>query len=424
MLLARYPKVASANIYTAAVLADEPTVRALLARDSSLAASSGGPRGWDALTHLCFSRYLRIDKSRADDFTATACALLEAGASANTGWWDTIDDPPRRVPETAIYGAAGIAQHPGLTRVLLEYGADPNDEETPYHVAEGDDHEVLGILLESGRFNARSLATLLVRKANWHDVEGLHLALEHGADPNFLTVWGATPLQTSIHCDNSPTMVALLLDHGGDPALPNGRDGQSAIQMAVRRGRGDILDLFEQRGVALLLSPPDALIAACARGDGATARRLADRDPDDVVQLRAVGGIVLANFAGVGNLEGVRCLLDLGVAPGAVHGTADPYWDLTPETTALHQAAWRARHEVVRELIARGAPIDVLDSKGRTPLAMAVKACTNAYWKPKREPDSVAALLAAGATTEGIDLPTGYDAIDALLLAQKRPISS
>jgi ankyrin repeat protein len=363
MLLARYPKVASANIYTAAVLADEPTVRAFLARDSTLATSPGDPRRWDALTHLCFSRYLRLDKSRADAFTATARALLEAGARANTGWWDTIDDPPRRVPETAIYGAAAIAQHPGLTRVLLEYGADPNDEETPYHVAEGDDHTVLRILLKSGRFNARSLATLLVRKANWHDMEGLRLALEHGADPNFLTIWESTPLQASIRCDNSRAMVALLLEHGGDPALPNGRDGQSAIQMAVRRGRGDILDLFEQRGTALRLSPPDTLIAACGRGDGAAARPLADSDPDAVVQVLAVGGAVLSNFAGVGNLEGVRCLLDLGVAPGAVHGTADPYWDVTPETTALHQAAWRARHEVVRELIARGAPIHVLDSK-------------------------------------------------------------
>jgi ankyrin repeat protein len=423
MLLARYPETGAASIYIAAVLANEPTVRAFLARDSSLATSPGGPHRWDALTHLCFSRYLRLDKPRADAFTTTARALLEAGASANTGWWDTIDDPPRQVPETAIYGAAGIAQHPGLTRLLLEYGADPNDEETPYHVAEGDDHTVMRILLESGRFNARSLATLLVRKANWHDMEGLHLTLEHGSDPNFLTVWGYTPLQTSIRCDNSPAMLALLLDYGGDPTLPNSRDGQNAIQMAVRRGRGDILDLFEQRGIALRLSPPDTLIAAFARGDGATARSLADSDPNHMAQLLATGGAVLSDFSGVGNVEGVRCLLDLGVEPGAFHGTADSYWDVTRETTALHQAAWRARHEVVRELIARGAPIHVLDSKGRTPLAMAVKACTDAYWKAKRKPDSVAALLAAGATTEGLDLPTGYDAIDALLLIQKADFS-
>jgi ankyrin repeat protein len=142
-----------------------------------------------------------------------------------------------------------------------------------------------------------------------------------------------------------------------------------------------------------------------------------------LAQLLATGGPVLTDFAGVGNLEGIRCLLGLGVSPEGVHGFADPYWDVTAKTTALHQAAWRARHDIVRELIAHGAPIDVLDSKGRTPLEMAVRACTDSYWKPMRKPDSVAALLAAGATTEGLDLPTGYDAIDTLLLAQNKPIS-
>ena len=95
------------------------------------------PYGWDALTHLCFSRYLRLDAARSDAFVRTARALLDAGASANTGWYEMIDYPnPRPVLESAIYGAAGVAHHAGLTRLLLDYGADPNDEETPYHAAE------------------------------------------------------------------------------------------------------------------------------------------------------------------------------------------------------------------------------------------------------------------------------------------------
>jgi hypothetical protein len=52
----------------------------------------------------------------------------------------------------------------------------------------------------------------------------------------------------------------------------------------------------------------------------------------------------------------------------------------------------------------------------RSAIQLAVKACTDSYWKYRRRPDSVAALLAAGATIEGIDLPSGYDAIDALLV--------
>jgi hypothetical protein len=90
---------------------------------------------------------------------------------------------------------------------------------------------------------------------------------------------------------------------------------------------------------------------------------------------------------------------------------------MTPNSTALHHAAWRAHHEVVRELIARGAPIHATDLRGRTALQLAVKACIDSYWVRRRKPDSVAALLAAGATAEGIDLPTGYEAIDQLLMA-------
>src|SRR5271155_1697109 len=64
MILERYPQVAAANIYTAAVLADASAVGGFLARDPKSSRAKGGPRDWDALTYLCFSRYLRIDKTR------------------------------------------------------------------------------------------------------------------------------------------------------------------------------------------------------------------------------------------------------------------------------------------------------------------------------------------------------------------------
>ncbi|HTD55299.1 MAG TPA: hypothetical protein VK670_07940, partial [Silvibacterium sp.] len=106
MILSRYPEVAKANIHTAAILADEAGVREFLARDAGTAAATGGPYGWDALTHLCFSRYLRSDKARSEAFVRTARALLDAGASANTGWVEMIDHPtPRPLFESAIYGA-------------------------------------------------------------------------------------------------------------------------------------------------------------------------------------------------------------------------------------------------------------------------------------------------------------------------------
>jgi hypothetical protein len=221
MILARYPHVAAASTYTAAILADEASVRAFLARDPSSATAKGGPLGWDALTHLCFSRYLRLDRTRSEAFVRTARALLDAGASPNTGWIEIIDHPnPRRVLEAAIYGAAAVAQHAGLTQLLLERGADPNDEETAYHAIESYDNTVLKILLESGKLNQRSLSTALLRKCDWHDLDGLRLVLEHGANPNWMTVWGLTALHQAIRRDNRLAIVEVLLDRGADPAIP------------------------------------------------------------------------------------------------------------------------------------------------------------------------------------------------------------
>jgi ankyrin repeat protein len=414
-----YSEVSNANIYSAAVLGDAATVRRLLALDPKLATAKGGPHDWDALTYLCFSRYLRIDTARSDGFVGAARALLQAGAQADTGWVEYIDTPPRPVPETAIYAAAGIARNVDLTRLLLEYGANPNDEETPYHVAETYDNAVLQVLLDSGRLNEVSLATIAGRKCDWHDDKGLHLVLERGANPNYRTVWKYTPFQQSIRRDNGLVMIEDFLDHGADPKLPNDSDGRNAIQMAAWHGRGDILELLERRGVGLKLGGLDALVAACARADLGAARSLLREDPALLAQLLANSSELLGHFAGTANDGGIRCLLELGVSPGTLCAH-DRYWDLAADSTALHVAAWRANHNVVKTLLAAGTPINARDQRGRTALQLAVKACIDSYWKYRRKPDSVAALLAAGATADGIELPTGYQAIDDLLLTGQK----
>jgi ankyrin repeat protein len=344
--------------------------------------------------------------------------LFEAGAHANTGWTEYIDDPPRPVNEAAIYGAAGVAQNPGLTQLLLDHGADPNDEETPYHVPETYDNTVLEILLRSSRFNQVSLATVAVRKCDWHDDKGLELALAHGADPNYQTRWEYTLFQHAIRRDNGLVMIEAILDRNADPYLPNNADGRNGIQMAAHHGRGDILTALEQRGFDLRLESLDAIVAACARADLETARSLATADPQLLAKVLAMGGALLARFAGADNDAGVRSLLALGVSAAELWPHGDPYWELTHNSTALHVAAWRAHHNVVRTLIAAGTPVNAHDERNRTALQLAIRACTDSYWKYRRRPESVAALLAAGAVTDNIELPTGYDAIDDLLRIQ------
>ena len=87
-------------------------------------------------------------------------------------------------------------------------------------------------------------------------------------------------------------------------------------------------------------------------------------DPELVRQIVARGGKLLGEFAGVGNTEGVRHLLDLGVDVSALDKDGDGYWGVAKNSMALHVAAWRAQHGTVKLLVERGAPIDVHDGKG------------------------------------------------------------
>lgn len=410
-ILAAHPEVAGRNIHTCAILGDDGGVRRLVERDPAGATAKGGPHGWDALTHLCFSRYLRLDRARADAFARAARSLLDAGASANTGFFEKNHQPEPEW-ESALYGAAGVAHNPEVTRVLLERGADPNDGETVYHSPETYDNAALKLLVETGKLTADNLGTMLVRKHDWHDYEGVKYLLEHGADPNHGRRRGRCAIRHAIARDNALQIIELLLDHGADPAIKE--DGRSAIAMAARRGRSDLLALFERRGIPIALDAVDRLIAACARNDAEGVREIAKREPGLVSELVAQGGKLLAEFAGVGNTDGVRQLLDLGVNVRALY-EGDGYFGIAKDSTALHVAAWKAWHDTVKLLIERAASVNAKDGRGRTALALAVKACVDSYWTNRRSPESVAALLGAGASVEGVEFPCGYAPVDELL---------
>jgi len=184
--------------------------------------------------------------------------------------------------------------------------------------------------------------------------------------------------------------------------------------MAARRGRGDVLELLERRGWAIELQGVERLIAACARNDAAGVRAISGRDPHLVREVLAEGGKLLAEFAGTWNTEGVRHLLDLGVPVTALY-EGDGYFDIAQDSTALHVAAWKGVPSTVQLLIERGAPIDAKDGRGRTALALAVRACVDSYWTYRRTPEAVRALLEAGASVSGVAVPSGYAEVDELL---------
>jgi ankyrin repeat protein len=179
------------------------------------------------------------------------------------------------------------------------------------------------------------------------------LLLEHGADPNHMTHWGFTALHQAIRRDNARRNIETILNHGGDATRTTRSDGRSSVALAARRGRRDLLELFEQRGIRTDLHGVEQLIAACARSDSASVHAIADAEPGLVRQLVSEGGRLIAEFAGNGNTDGVRLLLDLGVDVAARFTDGDAYRGIAQDSTALHVAAWRARHATVKLLIER-----------------------------------------------------------------------
>ncbi len=423
-ILAAHPEIAQNSIHVAAILGDDAAVRQFIAADPQNATKKEAPYDGDALVYLCLSKYLRLDPARSASFMRAATALLDAGADPNTGF--TAKDEYGDF-ETALYGAAAVAQHAELTRLLLARGADPNDTETFYHTPESYDNAALKVLVESGKMRPDLLAGMLLRKADIHDYDGMKYLLEHGADPNLMTMWGYTALHQPLRRDNHLRNIELLLDHGADPSIKTtaevraiftpdfgGKGQRSGFVIAAHRGRADVLAALERRGFALEFNGVDRLIAACARGNAQAANAIAASELQLIKELLAQGGTLLAEFAGNGNTKGVQQLLDLGVPVDARYG-GDPYFDIAKDSTALHVAAWKAWPKTVKLLIERGANVNAQDAKNRTPLMLAVKACVDSYWTNRRSPESVEALLQAGASISGVDFPCGYAEVDELL---------
>ncbi len=144
-ILAAHPEIRTAGIHTAAILGDENAVRRFLADDPQSVSRKAPPYDADALVYLCFSKYLRLDPKLTPAFLRIATALLDAGADPNAGFQSTGEYPDF---ESCLYGAAGVAHHAELTRLLLERGGDPNDNETFYHAPESYDLSALKVLVE------------------------------------------------------------------------------------------------------------------------------------------------------------------------------------------------------------------------------------------------------------------------------------
>jgi ankyrin repeat protein len=345
---------------------------ALSLGDASRVADAVAPGGPLALPPLFYVTRSRI----ASDAVAAARDLLARGADPNGPGgeeWTNL----------SIACSRGDA---ALARLLLDAGAEPDDNDSLYHSAEPVDAACMQLLLERG---ARVTGT----NALWHALdyerlERVRMLLEHGGDPNESPWWPA--LHHAVARGRSAAFIHLLAEHGADPRQLD-RRGRTAYQHAVRRGREDLAEALESIGSPTAVTAEDEALRALARGEAAPEIELDDDARDVLIELA------------MGSPEGLARVL-AGVGPNF-----SAQWGGGPRGTLLHQAAWFGRADFVETLLRHGADVDArVETEYDTPLGWCA---VGSRYSPQHPNDSFSSpdadfvgvarlLLAAGASNE------------------------
>jgi ankyrin repeat protein len=361
-ILSRHPEIARDSLYTAVICGELAEVERILAErpqaasekssatdpDRAGAGDSGdrfkktlGPKGWEPLLYLCFTR-LPLAAAN-DNAVAIARALLDRGADPNAYF---MAGDSRYTPLVGVIGEGeeNRPPHPqreALTRLLLERGADPYDIQVFYNV-----HFHGDVLWYLKLIYAQAVKS--GRQADWDDPEWSMIDLGgFGAGARFLL---------GIAIEKSDLELAeWLLAHGASPnaaPAPGGKQPKRSLhEESLRRGHKEMADLLVRYGATpsvLALEGEEAFAAACFQLDREKARALLAGHPE---YLLVPGPMFMA--AERDRADVVTLLLDLGMSPDVQDAQAQ---------RVLHVAAYNDSVHVAELLIKRGAAIDPVDS--------------------------------------------------------------
>jgi hypothetical protein len=206
----------------------------------------------------------------------------------------------------------------------------------------------------------------------------VRLLIERGANVNAKSVRGRTPLLMAASANGTTGVVKLLLAKGADVNAADGI-GLTPLIAAAAVGNSAAARLLLERGADARVTARDgqlstALMGAAAHGDAGLTRLLLARKPEVAVASPAGSGTVKNGIVAFGGVS------------------------------ALHFAVVGHNPDVVKLLLDAGAPIDLKDMRGMTPLMFAVAT-------DHVEPRIIRMLLDSGASTT-VKTPENETAID------------
>jgi ankyrin repeat protein len=308
--------------------------------------------------------------------------------------------------ETALYAACGVSNNAKLAKLLLNAGAEVNDGDASYHVAEFDNCDCIQVLFEHG-MDENHRATVLLRKLDFEDADGVRAILRWGADPNAHGVWGKSSLHQAIMRRRSLEVIKALLDAGANPNDLR-QDGASVYYLAARYGRPDVVELLHQFGLCPPeLTPTEKLVAACGLADESTARQLTEQHSRLINTLNDDQRSAICDCGRSGSTRAIQVMLAVG-------------FDITQQDnqgfTPLHWAAWYGHLECVNMLLERGAPVDITNNYNGEALDSAIWGYANSDGDDRNCRAIITSLVAAGADIERVTpFPSGHAESDALL---------
>jgi ankyrin repeat protein len=275
---------------------------------------------------------------------------------------------------------AVMGNHTGLVTFLLERNIDINIKTTSgatslHEAVRGGNIDIITMLIKSNAdVNAKDASgntPLHVGIPSNVYLDVISILLSSGAEVNLRDDHGDTPLHIAVMLNRSVESVQLLLDSGSDVHIRN-INGKTPLFIAVQEQRFALIPLLLASGSEIFATDNNGitLFDISVRANDATFELLVT---GDTINQRDSQGNTVLHCAVInrGNIKQIAFILDQRSPVDSRNRDGD---------TALHIAVRTNQKESGEYLLVRGANIFSLNSKGESPLYLALGTGNSYEW--------------------------------------------